>query len=326
MNANANAPKFNAGLQVAANNRIINQLCPPVKLIDLRADQNGEGGLVKKIEEDTQKFYPKYETPNSLNFDFAEIFSKAVIVQTEEGRPKIVGWHGSNYKLIDNRDMIMPVVNELNKVFGKGGYKVDGYLNDHRQMVCNFVVNNETIGLPSVSEKDAITLKFTVENSFDGRIKPSNSAQLGFYRLVCTNGLMAFVIESEHSDRKKKHVESFNFDLSGIESQIELARKKVDHFKTLQERTLTTKELEEFFKDIEEQKLIQVRSIPTVQETLKNEMELLGQGANTWLLYNSINGMINHYMPNETYLPETKSALDTKVLSFITDRFDVALN
>jgi CRISPR/Cas system type I-B associated protein Csh2 (Cas7 group RAMP superfamily) len=121
-------------------------------------------------------------------------------------------------------------------------------------------------------------------------------------------------------------VETFNFDLSGIESQIELARKKVDHFKTLQERTLTTKELEEFFKDIEEQKLIQVRSIPTVQETLKNEMELLGQGANTWLLYNSINGMINHYMPNETYLPETKSALDTKVLSFITDRFDVALN
>ncbi len=311
--------------QIASNKAVYESLTQPVRMFDLRPDDKGNGGFVNEMEKAIKQKYEDYKTPKGVNFDFAECFSKTVMVQTAEKRPKIVGWHGSNYKLVTNEEIIRPVCKELNKAFGKGGYKMRGNVVDDRQMYCQFIVDTETIGLPAVSPKDKVSLMFTIQNSYDGMIRPSHTASIGFMRLVCTNGLMAFVMDSEHSSPKQKHNEGFTFSLSGLNEQIKKAEKHCEKFKTLRERSLTVKEMEDLFNDMKENQLIQVRQLDEAKRILVEETAQLGERLNVWGAYNSFNNILNHSY-NETVTLEKRTSIDTKVLNFLTDRFDIRLN
>ncbi len=311
--------------QIAANKEVYNSLTRPVKLVSLRPNEEGNGGFVNLLEGLNQKKNPDYKTPKTLNFDFGDHMSKTVIVESAEKRPKIVGWHGSNYKLVTNEEMIRPVLKELNQAFGKGGYKMKGSAYDDRQMHCQFIVDHDTIGLPSVSPKDKISLMFTIQNSYDGMIKPSHTASIGFMRLVCTNGLMAFVMDSQHSSPNQKHTDGFTFSLSGLQDQIKKAEQHCEKFKVLRERHLTVKEMEDLFEDMKQNKMIQVRQLDEARRILVEETEQLGERLNVWGAYNSFNNILNHSY-NDSVIPEKKAQIDTQVLKFLTDRFDIRLN
>ena len=303
--------------QAAKNQIELQKALNPVVMLNLKT-----GEFNDRFEGDVKKFFPNFEMKDAYSLQVADIFSSMVITQVD-GKPKIVGMHGSNYQLTTNQDLIGKAVQQLNNEFGEGGYAVTVKNLDDRQFKIDFIVNNKTIGLPKVGKNDGVNLKYSIINSYDGRVKPD--VKVGLWRMVCTNGLHAFAFES--ASNGKKHVDTLSIDLSKIENQIDEAKSKIQKFEKLRERALTTKEAQEALEFVKEQKtMFQVRQLETVEQIYNSEITKLGETeGNAWLLYNGFNNVLNHSY-NETVTPQQITEIDTRMLNFITDRFGIAMN
>lgn len=187
----------------------------------------------QKVEE---IFFPIVKLPSVDLFSdtqFASDLSHAIYIPEQN---KTVHMCSESYDLIENEQLVGPVLDRLDEVFGPDGYQIKVRSYDQRKFYISCRVNQD---LYQVMKDDMVCPTIEIKNSYDGTIQQSVS--LSFYRLVCDNGLMgfshAYALNRKHRGQKSLlNLEPLFKDLSSIDRRIE-------RFKRMSERQVTPQEL-----------------------------------------------------------------------------------
>lgn len=217
---------------------------------------------------------------------FANQYSSAIYCPAMN---KVLHMAGSKYQLVTNEQLIMPIYDKLNAMFGKSGFTVQCKNEDDRRFSAQFVLTDKVI---QVADKDALNAMIEVQNSYDGSLQ--HSMALSYYRQVCTNGMMAWKKETQIAQR---HDKGFQFNLDKILVRLDALDVQLHEFRKLTERTVTSKEMEQIMERLKEFKNHDAFPKKIMQEVplkVYQEAEQLKTKPNAWLLYNGFNYFLNH--------------------------------
>lgn len=217
---------------------------------------------------------------------FANQYSSAIYCPTMN---KVLHMAGSKYQLVTNEQLIMPIYDKLNAMFGKSGFTVQCKNEDDRRFSAQFVLTDKVI---QVADKDALNAMIEVQNSYDGSLQ--HSMALSYYRQVCTNGMMAWKKETQIAQR---HDKDFLFNLDKILVRLDALDVQLHEFRKLTDRTVTSKEMEQIMERLKEFKNHDAFPKKIIQEVplkVYQEAEQLKTKPNAWLLYNGFNYFLNH--------------------------------
>lgn len=131
---------------------------------------------------------------------------------------------------------------------------------------------------------------------------------MGWHRLICSNGMMAF---EQESAIYSKHSSSC-LDFNPIIKMVDKVDEQLGRFRKLTERQLTPKEIEELTEVIRERTLFPKKLIPSVAEVMTREQTELNTHPSAWLLYHGFNYQLNH--ADIAVHPEFKAKIDFQVL------------
>ena len=138
---------------------------------------------------------------------------------------KVVQMCAKTYQLVDNEYLMGQVYDKMVSVFGRTGFDTEVKSYDDRKFYVKFIVKDHL--LPIVKGDDVCPV-IEVQNSYDGSIKQRIST--GYYRMICTNGLMAF---TEAFTADKKHSTNVGkLKLDPVFKQLEQMEMKAGSFQT----------------------------------------------------------------------------------------------
>lgn len=205
---------------------------------------------------------------------------------------KLLHLAGKNYKLISNHELYCNAIKEMNDMFGKNGHKFHFTNEDDRRFFMKFTVKIENKF--EISVGDVMETVITFRNSYDGHMKLS--ASVGFMRLVCTNGMTAYDLNSNIQILKHSK-NTCEFDFSEIRTSLQTLGIQINKYQKLQERFLSYQEISEFIEHIgksKEREAFPKGLLEEVHPIINREANILNTAPNAWLLYNAFNYHINH--------------------------------
>lgn len=230
----------------------------------------------------------KLDEKNSLfpNLCFSSQYSSAIYCPS---MAKVLHVAGSKYQLVSNEALVMPVHDKLVDLFGTAGFSVQCSNEDDRRFSVRFILNEHEI---KVTNNDFLNVMIEVQNSYDGSLQ--HSMALSYYRQVCSNGMMAWKQDSKISQR---HNSDFSVNLNKILGKLDSLDVQLNQFRTLTERKVTGKEIEEIVERMREfthRDAFPKKILPEVPLKVYEEAEQLNTVPNAWLLYNGFNNFLNH--------------------------------
>lgn len=160
----------------------------------------------------------------------------------EKGVTKPLGFHTSDYILTTNEELI----NSTQEIMDDMGlkYNVEKSLSwtNRQRMYLSLVTEKEF----SPNGDDPHRLMLTVKNSYDGTV--SWGIELGFYRLICSNGAYALHLMKVY---KKKHLVAFDKNLLREQIQSSMIRfpELKEYLKRLKDATLNKEKLDKLFEN-----------------------------------------------------------------------------
>lgn len=237
-------------------------------------------------------------------------YNSQAIIDTD--KDLILSFMSNTYKFVDNRDFILPIYQKLQTMF-KVSTSVE-VINGARFKV-NLTLDNPEIGL-EVIPGDVVKPSFTFHNSYDGSCRASYG--LGFMRLVCTNGMMAF---EQVSGSSKKHSKSMNLSLE-LGEAIEFVngiRGKKEKFDVLTEKQMTEEEAQRAVEEVEKRVTkFPRKKLDLVIPKWKEENQKLEVADGTaWGLYNGFNFFLSHESGSMPY--EDRKKVDTKIMNILSN-------
>ncbi len=224
----------------------------------------------------------------------------------------ILNFTGSQYQLTSNEELVMPIHEKLEDVFGSNGFTTQCYNEDNRRFNIQFILNERDLKL---ADKDSLKTMIEVQNSYDGTIM--QSIGISYWRQICSNGMMGW---------KRDTMIARRHSVKELQEQFDVVMKKLDNidvqlrkFQTLTDRTVTRKELDGIMERIREQKNREAfpkRIIEEVPAKIYQEAHALDREPNAWLVYNGFNYFLNHDERINAGM-DTIEAIDRRVLTTI---------
>ena len=230
---------------------------------------------------------------------------KDTVVYTPTGN-RILNVCSSGYKLISNESLFSPIYEDLAARFGHDMIEVKVKNVDNRKFYVSLIIKNQPY---QVQKGDIVNPTIELQNSYDGTLK--FGLAIGFQRVVCTNGMMAF---EQAAMQKSKHF-SGSVDLERMYLMLEGVDSQLERFKKLTERRLTPKEIEEITLQIKEHTKFPPLLLPQVSEVIAREQIKLNAEPTSWLLYHGFNNRLNH--ADIKMHQEFKARIDLEVLEII---------
>jgi hypothetical protein len=268
------------------------------------------------------------KNPEWTNSEYSRI-----VVGTIGGREKMLNYCSPVYELVKNAD-VFPKIEDLFNLHGiqfKATYSHIG----HVRFYASFVIENPEFAHRFLGTNDVIKFKWHQQMSYNGKTKLMGWG--GFYRQVCTNGLMIPCVELQQFNLRVggKHTESIKVHLATIDAMLtnlvnnysEVSEAIIKKYELLGGRMVTdvedriTEVLEAVgITAVENSKFNTVNDITLriTSELEKPEMVGYNGVVNDWLVYNGINQYINDESRNST-LPEKRSEIDSKVLEYLLE-------
>jgi hypothetical protein len=259
-------------------------------------------------------------------------YSRIVVGQIN-GKQKMLNYCSPVYKLIPNME-VFPVIEELfNKA--KIPFKASYSHINHVHFYANYIIEKPEFAHHFLGTNDIIKFKWHQQMSYNGKTKLMGWG--GFYRQVCTNGLMIPCAElkqfnlrvgGKHTESVKVHIATINAMLTSLsENYATVSKTIIDKYELLGGRMVT--DADERIKEVlEASNIIAVENskFNTVDNILGRitaeleKPELAGYNGviNDWLIYNGINQYINDNERNST-LPEKRAEIDSKVLEYMLE-------
>lgn len=257
-------------------------------------------------------------TPNREQFteyDFGGQYASVIYCPSMN---KVLHLSGRNYQLITNEQLIMPIYDKLQSMFGESGFDVSCMSEDDRRFSARFVLKDKVI---EVAQKDYVNLMIEVQNSYDGSLR--HSLALSYFRQVCTNGLMAWRKETALDN---KHVSDYVPNLEIIIKRLDELDISLQQFRKLTERRVSSKEMDGIMEKLREFKnndSFPKKLLSEVSMKVHQEVEQLNSEPNAWILYNGFNNILNHH-PSVGLAMDIKERVDRNVLRLI--RQELSLN
>lgn len=248
------------------------------------------------------------------NVKFSPHLDHLIITHPSSG-PLIVNACSKNYELIPNKDLIMPVYNRIAtehdiklvvRQFGNAKFYVDFIFMDSKA---------------SVMKKDTIYPRVRLNNSYDGSVK--YSYDYGFYRLVCSNGLMVPEKGTEYRQMKLMHTpkagdgRALELTLESVEKFLGDWKKLLSQYDPLLEKRMKMDEALKRMEEIREEGIFPARSMEIAIGQLQKEVNL-GLPINDFLLYNALNYAL-HNNPNSNMKTHKADKIDRKILTYLLD-------
>ena len=228
---------------------------------------------------------------------------------------KVLHFGGSNYKLITNEELVMPIHDRLQSIVGNTGFKVQCWNEDDRRFAVQFILTEKVI---QVTNKDLVNAMIEIQNSYDGSLKQSIS--LSYYRQICTNGLMGWRQESAFETKHEKNKDNrYLANFEKIMRNLDSLDNQLQQFRNLQERQVTQIEMEKILSSVRELKnndSFPKKLLPEVPLKVYQEADAIGSAPTAWLLYNGFNHFLNHD-ERVGIAMDVKEQVDRNVLSVI---------
>jgi hypothetical protein len=232
-----------------------------------------------------ESLYFNVENLNSNEFltrNFTEGKERTIYIPEKD---KVVHLCSEDYTLIPNEQLFEPIRAELTRRYGETGFEVNARNIDDRKFYVKFTI--KTIQ-ENVQVGDIISPSLEIRNSYDGSL--SFGISVGYHRLICTNGLMAFS-EAISLNKKHRNIEVIPSQLLKFLEQVDIPMAR---FKKLTDRRLTSKELDELRESIRKRTQFPKRLIGASEGVLLREQNLLSSEVTGWLAYNAYNNLLNH--------------------------------
>ena len=186
---------------------------------------------------------------------------------------KLISIMQDSYQLIPNREVIMPLLEQLHQLDTKWNFDNSHTFVDSRRMRLQVTFPELTLN----DGKSDIALSLFLHNSYDG--SEGVRAYLGAIRAICSNG---FIFGEVLSKFYSKHTSGIN--LGNLKAQIEATYEKIP---VVKERISVLQNLEANMAITEEiEKKLGKKISAYVAEQPKPE--------NQWLLYNILTYYISH--------------------------------
>lgn len=260
-------------------------------------------------------FFPVEKVPSEdicPGYEFNSGSKYAVVVDKPDGGKLVVNHCSEVYHLVKNQEIIPAFLQALQRF-----YKVEVAVRQYgySQFHVDFALKNQGM---EIMPKDTIFPKVRLSNSYDGRVKYNFT--LGFFRLVCSNGLA--IPEGDVIQIKKLHTPSLS-ELTSFEKVMEMTSEFIKNSGRLSEVffELDEREIKDPIGRVEE--IIEQTDFPaSLQEDvmfrLNQETEMLHAKTTDWLVYNAFNYQLNHNDGVKT--KELKrETIDNQILRYLRD-------
>lgn len=262
-----------------------------------------------------------HKTLKSILFDVEKVESKVVSPGYEtpnKNAHSIVGYIGANrkirlhdcgeyYNLIRNQDVIVPLVELLEKKFKDLQIRV---INEENTQFDVSIAPRK--GKAIVGE---ILPRFQFSNSYNGVVKAHLSG--GLYRTWCENGA-AVPVEGKNMKYTFKHNDKNIFVLEEIEMVVEsflqtFPKLEVE-IQKMKKAIIPTFELKKHMEEISKGTGFPVKGMTTAIERAVFESEKFDEKLSIWLAYNGLNYVLNH---DRTYLiaQHVRNNMDEKLFT-----------
>jgi len=255
----------------------------------------------------------------------------------KDGTDKLLNQCSKIYQLVKNED-IFPNIISVFENFIVNGKKIDYTANFYHignvRFYAEFIITDKRYTYKMKGTNDEIMPVLKVQHSYNGKTK--YRIIFGYYRLICTNGLMIAVEEmktfnlcivGKHTESIKKSFIRLNeMLLNFTENAPTITKRLTDKYEMLGGRWVA--KVEDRVKEVLTANKIAMintskfNTLHYITERIDSESKIatLGYGGkvNDWLIYNAINQYLNDNSRNVT-TPETRMEKDGKVLKYMLE-------
>lgn len=266
--------------------------------------------------------------PRRTNSEYSK-----VVVGTINGAEWDLNYCSPVYALIPNSE-VFPKIEDLfnlHNVQFKASYSHIGHVRFYAQ----YIIEDKNFAHKFLGTNDVIKFKWHQQMSYNGKTKLMGWG--GFFRQICTNGLMIPCAELKQFNLSVggKHTESIHVHLATIDAMLtnlvnnysEVSKAIIGKYELLGGRMVTDPKdrVKEVLNAVgitavENSKFNTINDIVLriTDELKKSEMRGYNNLVNDWLIYNGINQYINDNDRNST-LPELRAVTDSRVLEYMLE-------
>lgn len=265
------------------------------------------------------------DNPNKTNQEYSKVVRGVI-----DGEEIDLNYCSPRYELVPN-EMIFPKVEEILNDH-KIPFTVNYSHTNNARFYGSYTIEDPRFSYKMLGTNDVIKFIWNFQHSYNGLTKYKGIA--GFYRLVCSNGLVVpieelkeynLVVQGKHTSSILHSLEQFSNILVKVVTDIEKVKTSiVGKYEILGERWRTKPEsrIEEVLTAckiavIDNSKF---NTLNEIMNTISSEANNVGLGyngkINDWLIYNGINRYIHNDNRNIA-APEKRRETDSTVLEYM---------
>ena len=265
------------------------------------------------------------DNPNKTNREYSKIVTGIV-----EGEEMDLNYCSPIYELVPN-EMIFPKVEEIFNQHGIA-FSVQYSHTQNARFYGNYIIEDQRFGYKMQGTNDVIKFIWNFQHSYNGLTKYKGVA--GFYRMICTNGLVVpvqemkeynLVLEGKHTASILRSLDEFSQILVNVTNNLGVVKTAiVQKYESLGGRWVAKPE--DRVKEVLQASKIAIienakfNTLNDIMNTIMSEANQTGLGyngrVNDWLIYNGINQYVNDDSRNIA-APEKRRETDSKVLEYM---------
>jgi len=267
------------------------------------------------------------DNPNKTNREYSKIVTGIV-----EGEEMDLNYCSPIYELVPN-EMIFPKVEEIFNQHGIA-FSVQYSHTQNARFYGNYIIEDQRFGYKMQGTNDVIKFIWNFQHSYNGLTKYKGVA--GFYRMICTNGLVVpvqemkeynLVLEGKHTASILRSLDEFSQILVNVTNNLGVVKTAiVQKYESLGGRWVAKPE--DRVKEVLQASKIAIienakfNTVNDIMNTVMSEANQTGLGyngrVNDWLIYNGINQYVNDDSRNIA-APEKRRETDSKVLEYMLE-------
>ena len=267
------------------------------------------------------------KNPNQCNREYSKI-----VVGQINGKDFDLNYCSPRYELIPN-ELIFPKVEEILNIHGIK-FTVKYSHTHHARFYAEYVIEDPRFAYKMKGTNDIIKFRWNFQHSYNGLTKYRGIA--GFYRLVCSNGLVVpikemkdynLVIQGKHTSSILKSLKQFTEILSYVINNLGDVKNSITQKYEILGGSWVAKPEDRLIEVLKANKIGMVDNVRgntfnTIMNRINKEAFKTGLGyngkVNDWLIYNSI----NNYIHNDNFniaAPEKRMETDSKILEYMLE-------
>lgn len=265
--------------------------------------------------------------PNKTNREYSKIVTGII-----DGEEFDLNYCSPIYELVPN-EMIFPKVEEILNRHNIAFSVVYSHTNNAR-FYGNYTIEDSRFSYKMKGTNDEIKFIWNFQHSYNGLTKYKGIA--GFFRLVCSNGLVVpveemneynLVVQGKHTSSILKSLDQFSQILTDVTNNLETVKTSIVKKYEILGGTWVKKPEDRLKEVLQANKIaiIENAKFNTLNDIMNNvmsEANNVGLGyngkVNDWLIYNSINQYI-HDDDRNIAAPEKRRETDSKVLEYMLE-------